>query len=69
MYSVDLYARVRRACHVDGLSKSATGRLFGIDRKTVTKILTHSVPPRISEDGCSGAPEAGRFHRDHRSDP
>jgi len=45
MYSVDLYARVRRACHVDGLSKSAAGRLFGIDRKTVTKILTHSVPP------------------------
>ena len=45
MYSVDLYARVRRACHVDGLSKSAAGRLFGIDRKTVAKILTHSVPP------------------------
>ena len=45
MYSVDLYARVRRACHVDGLSKSAAGRLFGIDRKTVAKILEHSVPP------------------------
>jgi transposase len=45
MYSVDLYARVRRACHVDGLSKSAAGRLFGIDRKTVSKILEHSVPP------------------------
>ena len=44
MYSVDLYARVRRACHVDGLSKSAAGRLFGIDRKTVAKMLTHSVP-------------------------
>lgn len=45
MYSVDLYARVRRACHVDGLSDSAAARLFGIDRKTVAKILTHSVPP------------------------
>jgi transposase len=45
MYSVELYARVRRACHVDGLSKSAAGRLFGIDRKTVAKILEHSVPP------------------------
>ena len=45
MYSVDLYARVRRACHVDGLSKSAAGRLFGLDRKTVSKILKHSVPP------------------------
>ena len=45
MYSVDLYARVRRACHVDGLSKSAAGRLFGIDRKTVSKLLEHSVNP------------------------
>ena len=45
MYSVDLYARVRRACHVDGLSNSAAARLFGIDRKTIAKILTHSVPP------------------------
>ncbi len=45
MYSVDLYARVRRACHVDGLSNSAAARLFGIDRKTVAKILRHSIPP------------------------
>ncbi|MGI9357391.1 MAG: IS21 family transposase [Rhizobiaceae bacterium] len=45
MYSVDLYSRVRRACHVEGMNKSAAGRLFGIDRKTVAKILKHSVPP------------------------
>ena len=45
MYSVELFNRVRRACHVDGMSKSAAGRLFGIDRKTVAKILLHSVPP------------------------
>lgn len=45
MYSVDLYSRVRRACHVEGMNKSAAGRLFGIDRKTVAKILQHSVPP------------------------
>jgi hypothetical protein len=44
MYSVDLYNRVRLACHVDGMSKSAAGRLFGIDRRTVAKILLHSVP-------------------------
>ena len=36
---------VRRACHVDGMNKSAAGRLFGIDRKTVAKILKHSVRP------------------------
>jgi len=45
MYAVDLYRRVRRACHVEGMSKSEAGRLFGIDRKTVAKILEHSVPP------------------------
>ena len=46
MYSVDLYSRVRRACHVEGMSKSEAGRVFGIDRKTVRKILEHSMPPR-----------------------
>ena len=42
---MELYARVRRACHVDGLSERAAAQLFGIDRKTVSKILKHSVPP------------------------
>ena len=45
MYSVELYNRVRRARHVEGMSKSAAARMFGIDRKTVAKILKHSVPP------------------------
>jgi len=45
MYSVDLYARVRRACHVDGMSNREAARVFGIDRKTVGKILRFSVPP------------------------
>ena len=45
MYAVDLYGRVRRACHVEGMSKSAAARLFGIDRKSVAKTLEHSVPP------------------------
>jgi transposase len=45
MYGVDLYRRVRLACHRDGLSGREAARRFGIDRKTVTKILAHSVPP------------------------
>ena len=45
IYSVDLYGRVRRAYHVDGMTNREAGRVFGIDRKTVGKILGFSVPP------------------------
>ena len=45
MYGVDLYRRVRLACHREGLSRRGAARRFGIDRKTVVKILAYSVPP------------------------
>ena len=45
MYGVELYARVRRACHVDDLSIREVARRFGLDRRTVAKMLRHSVPP------------------------
>src|SRR5215204_3722413 len=45
MKVVDLYARVRRACHVDGMSQREAARVFGIDPKTVAKMLRFSVPP------------------------
>jgi transposase len=45
MKAVDLYARVRRACHVEGMSRRRAARLFGIDPKTVAKMLRFSVPP------------------------
>ena len=45
MFSVELYARVRHACHVEGLSQREAARRFGIDRSTVRKMLTFSVPP------------------------
>ena len=32
MYSVELYSRVRRACHVGGMSERAAAGHFGIDR-------------------------------------
>ena len=44
MYGVELYARVRRACHVDDLSIREAARRFGLDRRTVAKMLRHSVP-------------------------
>ena len=45
MKVVDLYARVRRACHVEGMSRRQAARLFGVDPKTVAKMLRFSVPP------------------------
>ena len=45
MYSVGLYAVVRRAVLVDGMSRRAAARLFGIDPKTVRKMLQYSEPP------------------------
>jgi len=45
MYTVDLYLRVRLACHVDGLSQRAAASRFGIARDTVKKMLRHSEPP------------------------
>ena len=45
MKVVDLYARVRRACHVDGMSQRQAARVFGIDAKTVAKMLRFAVPP------------------------
>ena len=45
MYGVELYAAVRLAVVDEGLSHHEAGRLFGIDRRTVKKMLTYSAPP------------------------
>ncbi len=44
MYSVEIYQRIRRACHVDGMSIRTASERFGIHRKTVKKILSFSIP-------------------------
>ena len=64
MKAVDLYEGVRRACHVEGMSERKAARAFGIDPKTVAKMLRYSVPPgyrrskppmRPKLDGFTGA--------------
>ncbi len=42
---MDLYLRVRRACHVEKLSQREAARRFWISRETVKKMLRHSEPP------------------------
>ena len=45
MHTVELYLRVRLACHVGGLSQREAASRFGIARETVKKMLRHSEPP------------------------
>jgi hypothetical protein len=44
MKQVELYAKVRYAVQIEGLSKRAAAR-FGIDPRTVGKMMEFSVPP------------------------
>ena len=45
MYGVELYAAVRLAVVDEGLSHHEADRRFGIDRRTVKKMLSYSSPP------------------------
>jgi DNA-binding transcriptional regulator LsrR (DeoR family) len=45
MYTVELCARVRRAVLVEGKSRRAVAREFGLARKTVGKMLEYALPP------------------------
>jgi transposase len=45
MFTVELYARIRRAVMVDGLSRRDAAKRFGVHRNTITKMLQFSVPP------------------------
>jgi len=45
MKAVELYARVRHAVLIEGISKRAAADRFGINARTVSKMLKFSVPP------------------------
>src|SRR4051794_3606698 len=45
MKVVELYGRVRYAVQIEGLSRRGAARQFGIDPRTVAKMLAFSVPP------------------------
>ena len=42
---MEVYARVRRAVQVDGMSVTRAAQEFGLSRKTIRKMLAFSVPP------------------------
>ena len=45
MFTVELYAGIRRAVMVDGPSRREVARRFGVHRNTISKMLQFSVPP------------------------
>ena len=42
---MELYAKIRRAVMVDGLSRREAARRFGVHRNTIAKMLQFSIPP------------------------
>ena len=61
MYRVEMYARVRRACRVERMSTREASRVFGLDRKTVRKMLSFSVPPGYRRSKPPRRPMLGPF--------
>ena len=56
---MELYARVRRAVHVEGRSQREVAREFGLARKTVRKMLAFSLPPGYQRQKPVRRPKLG----------
>lgn len=58
---MELYAKVRRAVMVEGVSQREVARRFGVDRKTVAKMLAYSLPPGYRRQGKPVSRKLGPF--------
>src|SRR6266478_1427591 len=61
MKSVELYAQVRYAVQIEGLSRREAARRFGIDPRTVAKMLAFSVPPGYRRSRPPARPKLDPF--------
>src|SRR6476469_6733528 len=61
MKVVELYGRVRYAVQIKGLSRREAARQFGIDPRTVAKMLAFSVPPGYRRSRPPARPKLDRF--------
>jgi len=61
MKSVELHAQVRRAVYVEGISQREVARRFGIDPRTVAKMLAFSVPPGYRRSKPRARPKLDPF--------
>src|SRR6202050_2211218 len=61
MKGVELYGQVRRAVYVEGRSRGEGARRFGIDPRTVAKMLAFSVPPGYRRSRPPARPKLDAF--------
>jgi transposase len=61
MKGVELYVQVRRAVYVEGMSRREAARRFGIDPRTVAKMLAFSVPPGYRRSRPPARPKLDPF--------
>lgn len=61
MKCVELYGRVRYAVQIEGLSHREAGRRFGIDPRTVSKMMKFTVPPGYRRSRPPAKPKLDRF--------
>src|SRR2546426_3809773 len=61
MKGVELYAQVRYAVQIEGLSRREAARQFGIDPRTVAKMLAFSVPPGYRRSRPPARPKLDPF--------
>jgi transposase len=59
VFKVEVYARVRRAVQVDGMSVRRAAREFGLSRQTIRKMLAFSVPPGYQRKKPVARPKLG----------
>ena len=61
MKGVELYGQVRHAVRIEGLSRREAARRFGIDPRTVAKMLAFSVPPGYRRSRPPARPKLDPF--------
>ena len=61
MKDVDDYLKVRHVVRIEGLSERAAARRFGIDPRTVNKMMKFSVPPGYKRKKPPAKPKLDRF--------
>ena len=58
---MELYRKVRLACNQDGMSAREAALHFGINRRTVAKMLSHSIPPGYQQSVVRPRPKLDPF--------